>query len=169
MTVTIRQCIAIPSNHSSGVAIDQSQSLIVVIITRGQYLYTTIPATFKLLHRSVLRVPLHTPSLLVAASIFYKMAAATFSASARFEVGRASAPVDLAIVSPENCELLDGVQRIVDEQWAKHGETIAGKVGAKAVKLQSARSSHPAFPIFASVLGATPSLANGRIPTHVST
>ena len=155
MTVTIRQCIAIPSNHSSGVAIDQSPSLIVVIITRGQYLYTTIPATFKLLHRSVLRVPLHTPSLLVAASIFYKMAAA-------------SAPVDLAIVSPENCELLDGVQRIVDEQWAKHGEAIAGKVGAKAVKLQSARSSHPAFPIFASVLGATPSLANGRIPTHVS-
>ena len=81
----------------------------------------------------------------------------------------ASAPVDLAIVSPENCELLDGVQRIVDEQWAKHGETIAGKVGVKAVKLQSARSSHPAFPIFASILGATPSLANGRIPTHVST
>ena len=72
------------------------------------------------------------------------------------------------IVSPAHCELLDGVQRIVDEAWQEHGPTIAGSVGYKAVRMQSARDSHPPFPIFASMLGAIPSLANGHIPPFAS-
>ena len=88
----------------------------------------------------------------------------------------AEGPVNLAIVSPENCDLLDGVQKLVDELWRKHGPRIAGEHGFKAIRLQAVRDSHPEFPIFASVLGSMPSLANGRIPpcdmnlsaTHIS-
>ena len=68
------------------------------------------------------------------------------------------------IVSPAHCELLDGVQRIVDDAWLQWGPEIAGELGYKAVRMQSARDSHPQFPIFASMLGAIPSLANGHIP-----
>ena len=76
----------------------------------------------------------------------------------------ADGPVNLSIVSPENCDLLDGVQKLVDDLWRKHGMAIAGEHGYKAIRLQAVRDSHPEFPIFASVLGSMPSLANGRIP-----
>ena len=76
----------------------------------------------------------------------------------------ADGPVNLSIVSPENCDLLDGVQKLVDELWRKHGPVIAGEQGYKAIRLQAVRDSHPEFPVFASVLGSMPSLANGRIP-----
>ena len=72
------------------------------------------------------------------------------------------------IVSPAHCELLDGVQRIVDDAWLQWGPEIAGELGYKAVRMQSARGSHPQFPIFASMLGAIPSLANGHIPPVAS-
>ena len=97
-------------------------------------------------------------------------------------VGEASGPVnlggkgwgkgnqmgELGIVSPENCDLLDGVQRIVDEAWRTHGADIAGVRGYKAVRLQAARDSHPEFPIFASCLASMGSLGNGPIPAHAS-
>ena len=76
----------------------------------------------------------------------------------------AEGPVNLGIVSPENCDLLDGVQKLVDELWRQHGQYIAGEAGYKAIRLQAVRDSHPEFPIFASVLGSMPSLGNGRIP-----
>ena len=74
---------------------------------------------------------------------------------------------NLGIVSPENCDLRDGVQKMVDELWREHGEAIAGPIGYKAIRLQGVRDSHPEFPIFASVLGSMPSLANGHTPPCV--
>ena len=65
------------------------------------------------------------------------------------------------IVSPENCELLDGVQRIGDKLWEDNGVEIAGTTGVHAIKLLSATNAHPQFPIFATMLGSLPSLANG--------
>ena len=76
----------------------------------------------------------------------------------------AEGPVNLGIVSPDNCDLLDGVQKLVDELWRKHGPAIAGEAGYKAIRLQAIKDSHPEFPIFATVLGSMPSLANGTIP-----
>ena len=64
--------------------------------------------------------------------------------------------------------LLDIVQRIITEAWRKHGETIAGETGYKAVRLQAARDSHPEFPIFASCLASMGSLGNGHTPAHAS-
>ena len=77
---------------------------------------------------------------------------------------RSGASTNLCIVSPDNCDLLDGVQTLVDELWRTHGEAIAGEKGYKAVRLQAVRDSHPEFPIFASILGSMPSLGNGHIP-----
>ena len=71
------------------------------------------------------------------------------------------------IVSPEHCELLDGVQRLVDDVWQIHGPEIAGRDGFDAIRIQAARDSHPQFPMFAAALGATPSLGNGRTPARV--
>ena len=68
------------------------------------------------------------------------------------------------IVSPANCDLLDGVQRITDEAWATLGNEIAGPRGKKACQIQAARDSHPEFPIFAAMLGSMPSLGNGHTP-----
>ena len=68
------------------------------------------------------------------------------------------------IVSPANCDLLDGVQRITDEAWALYGPTIAGPRGKMACQIQGARDSHPEFPIFAAMLGSMPSLGNGNTP-----
>ena len=79
---------------------------------------------------------------------------------------RTTAASDM-IVSPEHCELLDGVQRISDQLWSENGQEIAGATGYKAIKLLSATNSHPEFPIFATMLASVPSLANGppaRLP-----
>ena len=81
--------------------------------------------------------------------------------------GSGEASGNAAIVSPEHCELLDGVQRLVDDAWAQHGPEIAGQDGFDAIRIQAARDSHPQFPIFAAALGATPSLGNGRTPASV--
>ena len=67
------------------------------------------------------------------------------------------------IVSPANCDLLDGVQRIVDDLWAEFGEEIAGKRGKRACQIQAARDSHPEFPIFSAILSSMPSLGNGPL------
>ena len=90
--------------------------------------------------------------------------AASAAATASAAKPVADGPVNLGIVSPENCDLLDGVQQLIDELWRKHGPTIAGEAGYKAIRLQAVKDSHPEFPIFASVLGSMPSLANGHIP-----
>ena len=75
-----------------------------------------------------------------------------------------AAAINLGIVSPENCDLLGGVQRMVDDLWAKHGQEIAGEKGYKAIRLQGVKYSHPEFPIVASILGSMPSLGNGHTP-----
>ena len=103
-----------------------------------------------------------TPVSMFAGSVYENLRVASM------QVGKASGPVDLGIVSPDNCELLDGVQRIVDEAWRKHGADIAGDRGYKAIRIQAARDSHPEFPIFASILGSCPSLGNGHLPAHAS-
>ena len=66
------------------------------------------------------------------------------------------------IVSTENCNLLDNVQRLVDQLWSECGVEIAGPKGHRACQLLSATNSHPEFPIFATALGCLPSLANGH-------
>ena len=79
-----------------------------------------------------------------------------------FTVGNAATPVSpLGIVSPANMALLDGVQRVVDKKWGEIGERVAGKTGRMACRLESAKASHPEFPLFASMLASMPSLSNG--------
>ena len=79
-----------------------------------------------------------------------------------FTVGNASTPVSpLGIVSPANMALLDGVQRVVDDKWNEIGERVAGKTGRMACRIESAKASHPEFPLFASMLASMPSLSNG--------
>ena len=70
----------------------------------------------------------------------------------------------LGIVPPKNMELLDAVQRVVDETWNEIGDEVAGPTGRKACRMESARSSHPEFPLFASMLASMPSLSNGQPP-----
>ena len=77
---------------------------------------------------------------------------------------RQNLPGPEGIVSPANCDLLDGVQRITDEAWALLGKEIAGPRGKVACQTQAARDSHPEFPIFAAMLGSMPSLGNGHTP-----
>ena len=67
----------------------------------------------------------------------------------------------LGIVSLANMELLDGVQRVVDDKWNEIGERVAGKTGRMACRIESAKASHPEFPLFASMLASMPSLSNG--------
>ena len=69
----------------------------------------------------------------------------------------------LGIVSREHMALLGGVQRVVDDVWAEIGDEDAGATGRKACRIESAKSSHPEFPIFSAVLASMPSVANGRI------
>ena len=79
-----------------------------------------------------------------------------------FTVGNASTPVSpLGIVSPTHMALLDGVQRVVDQKWNEIGEKVAGKNGRMACRIESAKASHPEFPLFASMLASMPSLSNG--------
>ena len=79
-----------------------------------------------------------------------------------FTVGNAATPVSpLGIVSPQNMALLDSVQRVVDAKWNEIGEHVAGKKGRMACRLESAKASHPEFPLFASMLASMPSLSNG--------
>ena len=91
---------------------------------------------------------------------------ATAAAFAQPSDARSVAASDM-IVSPEHCELLDGVQRISDQLWLENGPEIAGATGYRAVKLLSATNSHPEFPIFATMLASVPSLANGQ-PTRLA-
>ena len=74
----------------------------------------------------------------------------------------AATSANAPIVSPENCSLLDNVQRITDELWNQSGAEIAGEKGYKACRLLSATNAHPQFPIFATALGSLPSLGNGH-------
>ena len=79
-----------------------------------------------------------------------------------FTVGNAATPVSpLGIVSPANMALLDGVQRVVDQKWNEIGDKVAGKTGRMACRIESAKASHPEFPLFASMLASMPSLSNG--------
>ena len=48
-----------------------------------------------------------------------------------------------------------------DEQWMDKGPMIAGKTGFEAAYLHSVRMSHPAFPVFAYMLGCLVGLCNG--------
>ena len=91
---------------------------------------------------------------------------ATAAAFAQPSDARSVAASDM-IVSPEHCELLDGVQRISDQLWLENGPEIAGATGYRAVKLLSATNSHPEFPIFAPMLASVPSLASGQ-PTRLA-
>ena len=75
-----------------------------------------------------------------------------------------AATAPLGIVSPKNMELLDAVQRVVDNTWNEIGDEIAGPTGRKACRMESAKSSHPEFPLFASMLASMPSLSNGQPP-----
>ena len=80
----------------------------------------------------------------------------------QIENRKANFPGPEGIVSPANCDLLDGVQRITDEAWSLLGKEIAGPRGKVACQIQAARDSHPEFPIFAAMLGSMPSLGNGN-------
>ena len=102
------------------------------------------------------------PSLITMATA----STATATAFAQSTEARPCAASDM-IVSPEHCELLDGVQRISDQLWAESGPQIAGATGYRAVKLLSATNSHPEFPIFAPMLASVPSLASGQ-PTRLA-
>ena len=139
-------------------AVIQLSSLI--IAGSHSSLLISATATSKSLHRSVPSVPVlaHPFSLLSLSFI-------TMAASTGFGSGEASG--NAAIVSPEHCELLDGVQRLVDDAWAQHGPEIAGQDGFDAIRIQAARDSHPLLPFFAAALGSTPSLGNGRTPARV--
>ena len=75
-----------------------------------------------------------------------------------------AATAPLGIVSPKNMELLDAVQRVVDETWREIGNEVAGDTGRRACRMESAKSSHPEFPLFASMLASMPSLSNGQPP-----
>ena len=78
---------------------------------------------------------------------------------------RDAATAPLGIVSPKNMELLDAVQRVVDDVWEDIGEEVAGPTGRKACRIESARSSHPEFPLFSAMLASMPSLSNGQLPS----
>ena len=83
-----------------------------------------------------------------------------------FTVGNAATPVSpLGIVSPANMALLDAVQRVVDAKWNEIGEKVAGKTGRMACRIESAKASHPEFPLFAAMLVSMPSLSNGSPPS----
>ena len=70
----------------------------------------------------------------------------------------------LGIVSPKNMELLDAVQRVVDDTWEEIGEEVAGPTGRRACRMESAKASHPEFPLFSAMLASLPSLSNGQLP-----
>ena len=109
------------------------------------------------------------PSATAAGSATAAAAAAAATSATAIATGAPpTSGSSTGIASPAHCELLDGVQRIVDDAWLQWGPEIAGELGYKAVRMQSARDSHPPFPIFASMLGAIPSLANGHIPPFAS-
>ena len=79
-----------------------------------------------------------------------------------FTVGNAASPVSpLGIVSPQNMELLDAVQRVVDNIWNVIGDDVAGATGRRACRIESAKASHPEFPLFSVVLASMHSLSNG--------
>ena len=79
-----------------------------------------------------------------------------------FTVGNAATPVSpLGIASPTNMALLDAVQRVVDTIWNDIGDEVAGKDGRMACRIESAKASHPEFPLFSAVLASMPSLSNG--------
>ena len=58
-------------------------------------------------------------------------------------------------------ELLDAVQRVVDDIWDEIGDEVAGTTGRRACRTESANASHPEFPLFSAVLASMPSLSNG--------
>ena len=71
-------------------------------------------------------------------------------------------PFSAAMAMPqEYSEVMAAVGARADELWAAHRELIAGKEAYQAVQLSSVQSSHPAFPIFAYLLGVIPMLSNG--------
>ena len=76
----------------------------------------------------------------------------------------ASATAPLGIVSPQNMELLDAVQRVVDDVWNEIGDEVAGPNGREACRIESAKASHPEFPLFSTMLASMPSLSNGQPP-----
>ena len=83
-----------------------------------------------------------------------------------------SAPLNMAIVSPEYCNLLDNAQAVIDKLCEEQCVYTAGEPGYHAIRLQSATKSHPQFPIFGTALGCLPSPGNGHIPplhVYVST
>ena len=75
-----------------------------------------------------------------------------------------AATAPLGIVSPQNMELLDAVQRVVDDTWNEIGDEVAGPTGRKACRMESAKASHPEFPLFSAMLASMPSLSNGQPP-----
>ena len=141
-------------------AVIQLSSLAIAGIHSSRLISAT--ATFKLLHRSAHCVPFR-----VRFSSSSQPAIMAASTNAIFGSAACEPAGNAAIVSPEHCDLLDGVQRLVDDVWAQHGPEIAGQAGFDAIRIQAARDSHPQFPIFAAALGATPSLGNGRTPASV--
>jgi hypothetical protein len=64
-------------------------------------------------------------------------------------------------VSKEHCRIIDEVGQYADAQWEKRGPFIAGNKGFLAMRYQSVKKSHPAFPIFMYSLGTMPVLSNG--------
>ena len=79
-----------------------------------------------------------------------------------FTVGNAATPLSpLGMVSPQNMALLDVVQRVVDNIWDEIGDDVAGATGRRACRIESAKASHPEFPLFSAVLASMPSRSNG--------
>ena len=76
----------------------------------------------------------------------------------------AAASAPLGIVSPQNMDLLDAVQRVVDATWNEIGDEVAGPNGRAACRMESAKASHPEFPLFSTMLASMPSLSNGQPP-----
>ena len=66
-----------------------------------------------------------------------------------------------AIVSEENCILLDRVQAIADQLWRECAVEVAGAEPARAIRLHSVVNSHPEFLVFSTAPACMPSLANG--------